>query len=42
MKIDEAKHADMADKAGAYDLPDQVRELMRFTSNIMKALAYRI
>ena len=42
MKIDEAKHADMADEAGAYDLPDQVRELMRFTSNIMKALAYRI
>ena len=42
MKIDEAKHAEMADSAGAYDLPDPVRELMRFTAKIMKALAYRI
>jgi ubiquinone biosynthesis monooxygenase Coq7 len=42
MKIDEAKHADMAESAGAFELPDQVRELMRFTANIMKAVAYRI
>ncbi len=42
MKIDEAKHADMAEEAGAYELPEQVRELMRFTSNIMKAVAYRL
>jgi ubiquinone biosynthesis monooxygenase Coq7 len=42
MKIDEARHADMAESAGAFELPDQVRELMRFTANIMKAVAYRI
>jgi ubiquinone biosynthesis monooxygenase Coq7 len=42
MKVDEARHAGMAEEAGAYELPEQVRELMRFTSNIMKAVAYRI
>jgi ubiquinone biosynthesis monooxygenase Coq7 len=42
MKVDEAKHADMAADAGAYELAEPVRELMRFTSQIMKAIAYRI
>jgi ubiquinone biosynthesis monooxygenase Coq7 len=42
MKTDEAKHADMAEAAGAYELPEGVRELMRFTSNIMKKVAYRL
>ena len=42
MKIDEAKHAEMAENAGARDLPWPVRELMRATANFMKAVAYRI
>ena len=42
MKVDEAKHADMAKEAGAADLPDPIRDLMRMTSQIMKAVAYRI
>ncbi len=42
MKTDEAKHAEMAANAGAYDLPDPVREVMSFASKIMKAVAYRI
>ena len=42
MKTDEAEHAAMATRAGAADLPDPVRGMMRLTSNIMKALAYRI
>jgi ubiquinone biosynthesis monooxygenase Coq7 len=42
MKIDEAKHADMAAEAGAYDLPEPIRDLMRFTSKIMKVVAYRV
>jgi ubiquinone biosynthesis monooxygenase Coq7 len=42
MKTDEAKHAEMADHAGAYDLPRPVKDAMSFTSKIMKAIAYRI
>ena len=42
MKTDEARHAEMAATAGAYELPQPVKELMTFTSKIMKALAYRI
>ena len=42
MKVDEAKHADMAEKAGARDLPPPIRRAMTFTANIMKSLAYRI
>jgi ubiquinone biosynthesis monooxygenase Coq7 len=42
MKVDEAKHAGMADEAGAYDLPEPVRELMRFTAKMMKVIAYRV
>ena len=42
MKTDEAKHADMAANAGAYELPQPVKDAMSFTSRIMKAVAYRL
>jgi ubiquinone biosynthesis monooxygenase Coq7 len=42
MKVDEAKHAEMADEAGARELPEGVRKAMAFTAGIMKALAYRV
>ncbi len=42
MKIDEAKHAKMAEDSGAYDLPQPVRRLMKLTAGVMKAIAYRI
>lgn len=42
MKEDEAKHAEMAEEAGARDLPPPIRRAMTFTADIMKALAYRI
>ncbi len=42
MKIDEARHAEMADKAGGADLPEPVRRAMAAASGVMKALAYRL
>jgi ubiquinone biosynthesis monooxygenase Coq7 len=42
MKVDEAKHARMAEEAGARDLPEGIRKAMAFTAGIMKALAYRV
>ena len=42
MKIDEAKHAQMAEDSGAYDLPEPVRGLMKLTASAMKAVAYRV
>lgn len=42
MKEDEAKHADMAEASGAYELPRPVREAMRVAAGIMKVVAYRI
>jgi len=42
MKEDEAKHADMAEAAGARDLPQSIQSAMAFTAGIMKTLAYRI
>ncbi|MDX1381931.1 MAG: 2-polyprenyl-3-methyl-6-methoxy-1,4-benzoquinone monooxygenase [Xanthomonadales bacterium] len=42
MKTDEARHAETAEQAGARELPKPVRELMRATANLMKAVAYRI
>lgn len=42
MKIDEAKHAKMAEDSGAYDLPQPVRRLMKMTAGVMKAIAYRV
>ena len=42
MKEDEAKHALMAEQAGARELPPPIRRVMAFTADIMKSLAYRI
>jgi len=42
MKIDEAKHAQMAEDSGAYELPEPVRGLMKVTAGIMKGIAYRV
>ena len=42
MKIDEAKHAQMAEDSGARELPGPVRGLMRLTAGAMKAVAYRL
>ena len=42
MKIDEAKHAQMAEDSGAFDLPEPVRQLMKLTAGVMKAVAYKI
>jgi len=42
MKIDEAKHAQMAEDSGAFDLPEPVRGLMKLTAGAMKAIAYKV
>jgi len=42
MKIDEAKHAQMAENSGAFDLPGPVRKLMKLTAGGMKAIAYKV
>lgn len=42
MKIDEARHAQMAESSGAFDLPPPVRGLMKLTAAAMKAVAYRV
>jgi ubiquinone biosynthesis monooxygenase Coq7 len=42
MKVDEAKHAQMAEDSGAFDLPRPVRRLMKLTAGGMKAIAYRV
>ena len=42
MKLDEARHADMADAAGGAELPPGIRRAMTAVSGIMKALAYRL
>jgi ubiquinone biosynthesis monooxygenase Coq7 len=42
MKIDEARHAQMAEDSGAYALPKPVRGLMKLTADAMKAIAYRL
>jgi ubiquinone biosynthesis monooxygenase Coq7 len=42
MKIDEAKHAEMAEQSGAFDLPRPVRRLMKLTAGGMKAIAYKL
>lgn len=42
MKIDEAKHAQMAENSGAFDLPRPVRRLMKLTAGAMKAVAYKV
>ncbi|MEO8754451.1 MAG: 2-polyprenyl-3-methyl-6-methoxy-1,4-benzoquinone monooxygenase [Casimicrobiaceae bacterium] len=42
MREDEARHGAMAQEAGAFELPRPVRDLMRVTASVMKAVAYRI
>ncbi|TDM08538.1 MAG: demethoxyubiquinone hydroxylase family protein [Ideonella sp. MAG2] len=42
MKIDEAAHADMADKAGAKDLPAPVKAVMKLAAKAMTTVAYRL
>jgi ubiquinone biosynthesis monooxygenase Coq7 len=42
MKVDEARHGAVAKAAGAADLPDPVRRLMRVTSRLMTRVAYWI
>lgn len=42
MKTDEASHADMAEEAGAAELPEPVRRTMTAVSMVMKTLAYRL
>lgn len=42
MKEDEAKHAQMAEDAGARELPPPIRRAMTFTADLMKSLVYRI
>jgi len=41
MKVDEARHADHAETAGARALPAPIPALMSLTSRLMKAVAYR-
>jgi ubiquinone biosynthesis monooxygenase Coq7 len=42
MRDDEARHADMAEAAGALPLPQPVRNLMHTAAGVMKAVAYRV
>ncbi|NND44693.1 MAG: 2-polyprenyl-3-methyl-6-methoxy-1,4-benzoquinone monooxygenase, partial [Xanthomonadales bacterium] len=42
MKTDEAQHAESAREAGAFELPDPVKQVMTFASKLMKAVAYRV
>ena len=42
MKVDEAKHAEMAEHAGARDLPEPVQKAMGVMAGLMKTLVYRI
>jgi len=42
MKIDEARHADHAENAGARPLPQPIPVLMSAASRLMKTIAYRL
>ena len=42
MKIDEAKHAQMAHDNGAAELPEFAKKLMKGTANIMKLVAAKV
>ena len=42
MKLDEARHADNAEAAGARALPQPIPSLMAAASKLMKAVAYRL
>ena len=42
MKRDEAAHADMADQAGANDLPQPVKTAMKLAAKVMTTVAFRV
>ncbi|MCX8514519.1 MAG: 2-polyprenyl-3-methyl-6-methoxy-1,4-benzoquinone monooxygenase [Burkholderiales bacterium] len=42
MKIDENKHAQMAEKNGAAELPQAIKKMMQFSSKIMTRTTYHI
>jgi ubiquinone biosynthesis monooxygenase Coq7 len=42
MRIDEIRHADEAASAGASDLPQPVKDLMRAAAKVMTTVAERI
>ena len=42
MRDDEARHAAQAKEAGALELPQQVKDLMRAAAKVMTTVAYRI
>jgi 3-demethoxyubiquinol 3-hydroxylase len=42
MQADEARHGELAKRAGGIELPQPVPTLMKFASAVMKAVAYRI
>jgi ubiquinone biosynthesis monooxygenase Coq7 len=42
MKIDEARHADHAEHAGARKLPPPIPGVMALASKVMKTIAYRL
>ena len=42
MKIDEARHADHAEHAGARRLPAPIPSVMALASKVMKTIAYRL
>ena len=42
MKVDEAKHAQMAHENGAEELPAIVKSAMKGTANLMKVVAAKI
>lgn len=42
MRDEEKEHGDNARKAGAADLPDPVRQVMKLTARVMTSAAYRV
>ena len=42
MQSDEARHGDLAKRAGGIELPMPIPTLMKFASTVMKTVAYRI
>lgn len=42
MQADEARHGELARRAGGVDLPQPIPALMKFASGVMKAVAYRV
>jgi 3-demethoxyubiquinol 3-hydroxylase len=42
MQSDEARHGELAKRAGGIELPMPIPTLMKFASTVMKAVAYRI